>query len=140
LLVGCHKDVNATYILAKQIVDVLDTHLPKASARVARAPTAQRIASLMATDQMDVAVMSANNANTMAAGEGDFKPFGKVPLKTLLQLEQWILVCRSDLPDRHAWLIANALLKSMPVSKSELVLPVWHPGAQLRKQGSPMPE
>lgn len=140
LLVGCHKDASGTYALAKEIVALLDSHLPKARARVARAPTAQRIASLMATDQMDVAVMSADNANAMAAGAGDFKPYGKVPLQTLMQLEQWILVCRSDIPSRHAWLIADALLERIPASDTEINLPHWHSGALLRHQGQSIPD
>ncbi|MFK7889430.1 MAG: hypothetical protein AB8B63_01345 [Granulosicoccus sp.] len=141
LLVGCHKDAPATYTLAKQIVANLDAHLPDARARVARAPTAQRIASLMATDQMDVAIVSGADAVDMAAGTGQFAPFGAIALRQMLQIDNWVLVCREDIPDRHTWLITDALLDSDLSIADELQGALaWHPGAHLRLQDAPLPE
>lgn len=144
LLVGCHKDADTTYSLAKRIVSELDTHLPEASARVARAPTVQRIASLMATDQMEVAVMSAENALEMAEGQGKFKPFGQIPLRVLMKIDDWLLISSADIPDRHAWLISDALLHGFPViddgSDVENTELEWHDGAFMRFSGKPMPE
>jgi hypothetical protein len=144
LLVGCHKDSERTYSLAKQIVNELETYLPEASARVARAPTAQRIASLMATDQMEVAVLSLQNALDMMTGEGKFKPFGQIPLRVLMTIDDWMLVCSADMPDRHAWLVSDALLHSFAVSDNARDTGFndleWHAGAFVRFSGLPMPE
>ena len=142
LLIGCHKDVDLTYSLAKSIVSALDTHLPRASARVARAPTAGRIASLMATDQMDVAVVQPTAATMMFDGVGKFKPYGSIALNTLMHIDSFALICRSDLPERHAWLIVDALLEDFPddgSSDNESVNPERHAGAQLRLSGAPVP-
>lgn len=144
LLVGCHKDSEETYSLAKQIVSELDVHLPAASARVARAPTAQRIASLMGTDQMEVAVLSAENALDMAAGKGKFKPFGQIPLRVLIVVDDWMLVCNADMPDRHAWLVSDALLHRFAVSDkvhgNKINELEWHAGAFVRISDLPIPE
>ena len=141
LLIGCHKDRDETYVMAKTVVGVLEQHLPKASARVARAPTVQRIASLMATDQMDVAIVKPEDAGAMAQGIDNFKPYGEIALSELLQVEDLSMVCQSDVPDRHAWLITDALIDNLPQAvindrQSGLAL---HSGAKLRYAGQPMP-
>lgn len=142
LLIGCHKDSEPTYTLAKNVVSVLEQHLPTASARVARAPTVQRIASLMATDQMDVAVLHPQHAADMALGQGEFKPYGKIDLAALLQINDLAMICRADIPDHHAWMITDALLGEFPTTASQhhtqtLAL---HRGARLRHDGKPIPE
>ncbi|MGI9384275.1 MAG: hypothetical protein ACR2PO_14075, partial [Methyloligellaceae bacterium] len=72
LLIGCHRADQQTYDLAKQLVAILEDRLPKASARVARAPNAGRLASLLGTDQMDVAVLAWADATAMLKGQAEF--------------------------------------------------------------------
>lgn len=140
LLVGCQKDIDDTYKLAKSIVRTLDTRLPKASARVARAPNAQRIASLMATDQLDVTILNPGAAIAMADGSGPFAPYGPIALRRLVRFPQYLLVARADLPDRHAWLIADALVEFAGIEQTPSAALPWHAGAERRHAGDGIPE
>jgi len=109
LLIGCHKDVDVTYTLAREVVSMLDAHLPTAQARVARGPTSGRLASLLATEQLDVAIVSPADARAMSAGTQGFEPYGAIDLRLLLPLDDFLLVCRADFPASHAWLVSEAL-------------------------------
>ena len=139
LVIGSHRQDPSTYQLAKQIVAVLNDTLPKASARVARAPTAGRIASLMGTAQMQVALLSHTDAIDMAAGIGTFKPYGKINIKSLFLAQQHVLVGRADVPDKHSWLIAHALYGSKLPGLVNTDAPVpWHQGARDYHAGQPL--
>ncbi len=143
LLIGCHKDSPATYALAKRIVAALDTHLPDARARVARAPNAGRLASLLGTDQLDVALLARADAAAMAAGRGEFTAYGPVDLATLFLYPEYALIGRTALPARHAWLIAEALHESGLVESDsgEQSPPLaWHRGVSLFFDGAPLPD
>ena len=72
LLIGCHKADPETYELAKRVVALLAEHLPAAKSRVARAPDAGRLASLLGTAQLAVATLSGADAAAMLAGSGRF--------------------------------------------------------------------
>ena len=76
LLIGCHREDPETYDLAQQVVATLDERLPEAAARPARARTAGRLASLLGTDQLKLAVLSEEDAAAMAVGAGRFAPYG----------------------------------------------------------------
>lgn len=140
LLVGCHKDVPETYALSQQIVALLDSDLPAASARIARAPAASRLASLLATDQLNIAVLTPETATAMAEGSGIFAAYGSISLTTLLPLDEYLLVGHSRLVDNHCWQITKALLPiaSADVKTFSPALP-WHNGSRRFVHGEPMP-
>ena len=143
LLIGCHKEDLRTHALARQIVAVLESRLPDAKARIARAPTRGRLASLLGTDQLDVALLSHATAVDMAAGKGSFKPFGKIGLTSLFLHPEYVLVGRTEIPVKHAWLIAHALAESEleQLSHAENQPPLdWHKGVKLFLSGEPLPE
>jgi len=143
LLIGCHKEDGQTYQLAQAIVAILDEHLPEAKARIARAPTTGRLASLLGTDQLDVALLSHEDAIAMASGVEEFTPYGSIKLATLYLLADYALVGRAEIPGRHGWLIASALhdstLSRTGATSISAPLP-WHPGAALYMKGEPLPE
>lgn len=142
LVIGCHREDPATYELAKQAVDILALHLPEAQARVARARDVRRLASLIGTDQMEVAVLSVGDALAMSAGEGPFEPYGAIPLLALAPLALHVLVARADFPERHAWLVTAALEESEITGSMgdwEIIGIPWHPGSLARLKGRPEP-
>ncbi len=142
LLIGCHKKDPRTYELAKRAVTVLDMHLPAAKARVARAPFAGRLASLLGTDQMEVAIVGAADAAAMLSGSGAFEAYGPVALRLLLPVADRWLICREDFPERHAWLVAEALADSELVERDAVPAdpsPAWHPGSRAFLDGRPEP-
>lgn len=142
LLIGCHRADQQTYELAKQLVAILEDRLPKARARVARAPTAGRLASLLGTDQMDVAVLAWAEAAAMAKGQADFKPYGAIPLRLIAPVGEHALVAHERFPARHSWLVRAALSASplirgqAPSGPSRIKL---HPGSRAFVEGKPEP-
>lgn len=146
LLIGCHKADPETYDLAKRVVALLATHLPAAKSRVARAPDAGRLASLLGTAQMAVATLSASDAAAMLRGIGRFEAFGAIALRVLTPVAGRLLVARADFPERHAWLVTGALVGTdlAPVSDSpddpvgDPSIP-WHPGSLAFLEGRPEP-
>jgi len=143
LLIGCHRGDQITYSLAQQTVARLDEHLPDARSRVARAPGPGRLASLLGTDQLYLAVLGYPDAIAMRTGSGSFKPYGQVPLQSLQALStEHVLVAHESFPLHHAWLVSEAIsaVDAMADSKAGVVenLP-QHPGAELHARGEPNP-
>lgn len=142
LLIGCHREDPLTYDLAKLTVGVLAEHLPAAQARVARAPDAGRLASLLGTEQMEAAILGVGDAAAMARGKGRFAPYGEIALRVLAPVLERLLVARADFPDRHAWLVTGALsgLAATPTAATtgDPGIP-WHPGSRAFLEGRPEP-
>ncbi len=142
LLIGCHKTDPVTYDLAKQVVALLAEHLPAAKSRAARAPDAERLASLLGTAQMAVAILNAPDAATMMRGSGRFAAYGAIELRVLTPVDDRLLVARADFPARHAWLVTGVLagtgLAPKPRPTGDFGIP-WHPGSRAFLEGRPEP-
>ncbi len=129
LLIGCHKDNPNTYQLAKEVVTALEQELPRASARVARGPDARRLASLLGTEQMDVAVLSIHDVESMSQGVGRFAAFGNIDLRLLHPLPGYVLIAHADFPEKHANLVSHALKGTFALPHTSIDSSVaWHPG------------
>jgi len=147
LLVGSSRDDPAGYRLGREIAETLARHLPESRSRVSRAPTAQRLASLIATDQMDVAVLPRADGDALAEGRPPFAEIGAVALSVLYGFEGHVLLCRADFPASHAYLISRTLDETMAaVSGASLSLAqpentmALHPGSREYVLGRPLPE
>ncbi len=142
LLIGAHRADPTTYDLAKELASVLAHSLPKSKCRVARAPTAQRLASLIGTDQLDVAVLAAVDAIAMQKGSGQFEPYGPIALRQLAVVGERLLVAHERLPAKHAWLITATLDQTKTTDMHGLGLDSaigWHSGALAYVRGKPQP-
>ncbi len=145
LLVGSCKTDPPSYPLAERIAETLVRSLPESSARASRAPDQRRIASLLASNQWQISVLSRVEAADLAAGRGLFETVGAVPLHSLFAMGDHLLVCRHDFPHRHAWLVTATLTENAagipggsPVDAGESTTPV-HPGAHAYAAGAPLP-
>lgn len=132
LLIGAHRGDSRTYALAKSVVAGLARELPEAKARVARGPRPQRIASLIATGQLFLAVLSASEASRMAEAAAPFDGFRPTPVQALASLgDGYFLFAAPDFPIEHAQMVTEALdhagLGSAPVAADIDV----HDGASL---------
>lgn len=121
LLVGAHRGDERTYALAKSVVAGLERELPEASARVARGPRPQRIASLIATGQLYLAVLSADEAGRMAQAAAPFEGYRPTPVQALADLgDGYFLFAAPDFPVDHAQMVTEAVdhagLGTAPVS------------------------
>lgn len=140
LLIGAHRGDERTYALAKEIAAAMAHELPGARARVARGPRPQRIASLMGTGQLSLAVLVAPEAERMARGAAPFEGHRPVPLHALATLgDGYRLYATPELRPDHAWLVAEALehggIGRPPAGDA---LPP-HPGASAFWAGEAMP-
>lgn len=151
LLILTSRSDGPSFAIGERVAAVLAKHLPESRARVSRAPNARRVASLISTRQMDVAVLSRNDAAGLFAGRGLFAEFGPVPLRTIVLLGDYLLVCRDDFAPLHAYLLAETLMENPgelhvtvsapdPEKRSgDLIVPI-HPGARDYFEGRPPPE
>ncbi|MGA9254417.1 MAG: hypothetical protein WBV71_18465 [Roseobacter sp.] len=112
LLIGCHRKDMTTYELALQLSETLAHLLPEASSRPARAPHPQRLASLLGTRQLELAVLAKGTASDIKTASGPFSPYGLVPLQQLAIVDEHVLVAHRDFTPNHAWLLASALDQS----------------------------
>lgn len=145
LLIGTSKADPPSYPLGKQIAAVIAEALPESRARPSRAPDQWRLASLIATDQMDVILLSRPDATALANGTDPFRDFGPVPLRCLYTFGNHLLLCRPDFPDRHAYLLAQsldehggALPGATPAQPMEGPIAI-HPGALAYAEAKPLP-
>ncbi|MBX9962690.1 MAG: hypothetical protein K2Y35_06540 [Burkholderiales bacterium] len=129
--------------LGEKCAAVMRTVLPESKAAVGRGPRVQRIASLIASRQAEVGIVSQANAAAMFHGEAPFGDIGAIPLRVLVQNDVYRMVCRDDFPRQHAYLIAEALAGSdaelglVVPKQNEGDIPV-HAGALAFASGVPL--
>jgi TRAP-type uncharacterized transport system substrate-binding protein len=150
LLILTTRSDPTSYELGTQIATILAERLPDSRAQTSRAPHKERIASLISSKQMDVALMLRDDAAALRAGAPPFS-FGPVSLHTIVGLGDYLLVCRDDFPARHAWLICEAISKDRhvirvplsplaPAAASPDARVPLHPGAAAYFMGRPLPD
>jgi hypothetical protein len=121
-------------------VATLRQNLPLSRALVSRTQDLGRMASLLKTDQVKMAVLSHEDARKMFTGEAPFENFKPLVLQILADNGQYFLVTRPDLPLYHGYLVVSALMEAADSLK--LVNPgsvqfgmVVHEGAQTFYKG-----
>lgn len=147
LLIGSSRDDPEGYGLARQVAATLAEDLPESRARASRAPTAGRLADLIATDQLGYAVLPWSQAAALVRGRPPFGDLDGVALTGLFGFEGHVLVGRPDVPASHAYLIARTLDRAhgsatgerFGLAKAEGDLAL-HPGVQDYVAGREMPE
>ena len=146
LLILTDRSDPPSYPLGKRVAAVLATHLPASSARVTRAPHTERIASLISSRQLEVALMRPPDAAALAAGLPPFKEYGPVDLRTLISIDDYLLICREDFPARHAYVVTRTLdlhrdeLPEVAAVGSESAGIPMHAGALAYFEGMPPPD
>ncbi|MGJ3246048.1 MAG: hypothetical protein ACFE0I_08245 [Elainellaceae cyanobacterium] len=109
LFILTSKSDAPTFAMGKAIAQTLATYLPESKARVSRAPDPQRIASLLNTHQMEIAIVSKPDAIAMVQGTPPFASFGGIPLYSLADLGDYLLVSSDDFSNRHAQVVTETL-------------------------------
>ena len=136
LLIGSHRQDLRTYEFALDLSQTLNHLLPEASARAARAPHPERLASLLGTRQLDLAILSRDTALAIRAGSGTFAPYGQVPLTAIAEEDGYLLAAHADFTPHHGWLIAAALDQGGTVPGAQGF--ALHQGAEAFLAGVPM--
>jgi len=145
LLIGTSKADAPTYPLGQRIAEVLATHLPESSARVTRGPDPWRLASLLTTGQLEVALLADRDVAALRDGRAPFDAFGPTDLNLLFAFGAYFLVCRPDFPDHHAYQVVRTLAENagaiggaQPVTATAAPVAI-HAGARAYALGQPMP-
>ncbi len=139
LVIGASREDADSYPRAKALQAFLERQLPEASARVARARTRQRLADLLATDQLKVILLALEDAAALMRGEAPFA--APIPdLAVLGRFGSHVLCVRSSFPVTHAWLLSHAFAEFPGVSAPGGLPVPMHPGVQAALAGQPMPE
>jgi len=133
--------------LARALADGLAAELPESHAKMTRATDPVRVASLLATGQLDVAIVSRDEAAGMLAGSAEYRAVGPVALRALAELGDHVLVTVEGFKARHAYLLAGAVehLRAMlPVAPATASARAYavpdHPGAAAFHGGEPLPD
>jgi TRAP-type uncharacterized transport system substrate-binding protein len=145
LLIGTSKTDTPTYPLGQKVAQVLANHLPESSARVTRGPDAWRLASLLTTGQLEVALLSRADVAALRDGRAPFDAFGPTDLNALFAFGDYLLVCRPDFPAHHAYQVVQTLAEhaagvpgAMSVDATASPVAI-HAGARAYALGEPMP-
>ena len=144
LLIFTSRDDPGSDSLGERIAARLREVLPESKSEVARAPNVARIASLITTNQADVAVLSHANALALYKQQPPFQDFQPIELRVLVDTPSYQLVCRDDFKLRHGYLVAEALAgdpsePKLRVPPDPQGVPV-HAGALAFLRGDPEPK
>jgi TRAP-type uncharacterized transport system substrate-binding protein len=127
--------------LGSALASIYAKQLPESRAMMARARDTNDVVRLMASKQLDVALLRAPDAYAAAAGEAPYADSGAPRLRALAVLGDYLFVCRDDLSAAAAYMLTEALAERWrdldpalvraapgPRPPSTLALPL-HPGA-----------
>ena len=145
-IVASRDDLEALR-LARWLAQGLSRELPESHAKATRASDSVRIASLLATGQLDVAVLSQSDAARMLAGSEEYAAIGAVPIRAVSDFGSNVVVAVESFKTQHAYLLAGAIEHLRPtlpgftrdVSSQPTRLPV-HLGAAAYRNGAELPE
>ena len=84
-------------------------HLPESRAMMARARDGNDLVRLLASKQLDVALMRAADAYAALAGQAPYADTGGVRLRALAALGEHLFVCREELSKGSAYMLVEAL-------------------------------
>jgi len=143
LIIAGQRDDERGLTLTKASTDTLAQFLPESRALLVRAADTRRIGVLIATDQQDVAVISAEGAKALFLGEPPFEDITGGGVRVIVSFGTHHMVCRPNFRARHAYAIAKTLLEHQDrldatVAASQDVVPM-HPGARAFFAGEDIP-
>jgi hypothetical protein len=143
LIIVGQRDDERGLTLTKASTDALAQFLPESRALLVRAADTRRIGVLIATDQQDVAVISAEVAKALFLGEPPFEDITSGRVRVIVSFGSHHMVCRPSFRARHAYAIAKTLSEhqdrlAATVAASQDVVPM-HPGARAFFAGEDIP-
>jgi NMT1 family protein len=99
----------ASYPLGEAVAAVLARHVPESGALAARAADSLEIVKLLGTDQLDLALLTAEDVRDASEARGRFASEAPLRLRTLSVLGPYLFVCREDFPEAKAQTITRTL-------------------------------
>ena len=115
--------------LCSALAKIYLQRLPESRAMMARARDGNDLVRLLASRQLEIAVMRATDAHAALAGLAPYADNGRVALRALAELGEHLFVCREELPNGSAYMLIEALAEGWSGLDPALV----------RKASSPRP-
>jgi hypothetical protein len=128
-------------LLGSILAAIYVQRLPESRATMARARDNNDVVQLMASKQLDVALLRERDAYAALVGEGPYADSGTPRLRALAMLGDFVFICRDDLPAASAYMLTEALaerwgdidpalVRAAPSPRPASTLPIpLHPGA-----------
>jgi TRAP-type uncharacterized transport system substrate-binding protein len=97
--------------LGRRLADALARHIPQSRAMLSRARDANDLFRLLASKQLDMALVDESAAHAAASGAPGFADGSAIPLRSLAQIGPYLLVCREEFPRANAYQIAETVAR-----------------------------
>jgi hypothetical protein len=95
--------------LAQALVAIFEHRLPESRATYARARDTNDLVRLIASKQLEVALLREGDAHAVFTGAEPFADNGRVALRTLGALGEHLFVCLEEVPKAAAYMLVEAL-------------------------------
>jgi len=130
--------------LGRLLARRLAARAPDSAAGMTRAPSYERVGSLLKSRQLDLALIPAEMARHLIRGGAPFQGIGRVPLAALVEVGDHLLVCHRDFPAAHGYRVTQALAGENETPRvarptAAAGVPV-HGGALAYFSGGPLPK
>jgi hypothetical protein len=107
--------------LAEAMVAIYAQRLPDSRATFARSRDTNDLVRLIASRQLELAVLREADAHAVFSGTGAFADNGRVALRTLAQLGAHLFVCLEGVPNAAAYQLVDALAEGWGALDRSLV-------------------
>jgi hypothetical protein len=107
LIIVTAADAPEASAIGEALAALLATELPESRAMAARARDSLEVVKLLASGQLDVALLSPVDARQALDGRGRFADNGAVALRALANLGSQLFVCLADFPTARAYELAR---------------------------------
>jgi TRAP-type uncharacterized transport system substrate-binding protein len=122
----------ASVRLGEAMAAILAQRLPDSRATFARSRDTNDLVRLVASRQLELAVLREAEAHAVLTGAPPYADNGSVALRTLAQLGTHLFVCLEDLPNSAAYHLVDALAEGWGALDPSLVAGGPKPGPGLR--------
>jgi hypothetical protein len=109
LVVVTSREDPEAFSLAESVAAFLAARLPDSRATAARARDALEVVRLLASRQLEVALLGVQELRQARSGGGGFAAEDIQLLRGLATVGSYVLVCREDFPDERAYRLAEVL-------------------------------
>ena len=121
MLIMCSKKDPGAYEFSKKLEKEFNVYLPKAKAKIARAPHIDRIINLMASNQIPLAILSYDLVNQLVQSTKEKSDFLKKETKMIFAFPDMVLIANQKFPEEKSVKIFNALLKATKESNDQSI-------------------
>lgn len=109
LFIVVNRDDTVAYDLGQAIAHTLAEEIPESRAMVTRARNSLRLASLISTQQLDVALLPRTELTAWQTHQHPYEQLQSTDLKELFEVEDYVLISRDDFRAEHAAWIQETL-------------------------------